>query len=262
MIGEPDDTPYIYRSAPNDSGTGSQAALAIYAALYHREQTGRGQHVEVAMLDSAIALDCFNIPAILASGGAYHPERAGRLHPTGDAGVGRAAGRDIVIDMSGSGPSSAWARLALAMGRRELIDDLRFADQSARLSNQKALWDIIDEWLASLGNGDAALKVFRESRVAAAPILDTWEALNHPVIKAHDMVRDVERSDGTMVSSIATPYRFSDLPAAVGPTSFLGEHNEAVLKGYLGYDDARIDGLKARGILYKEASSPQKVIAD
>lgn len=262
MIGEPNETPYIYRSAPNDSGTGSQAALAIYVALYNRELTGRGQHVEVAMLDSAIALDCINIPAILASGGSYHPQRAGRLNPTGSAGVGRATGRDLVIDLDDSGPDSAWRRLALAMGKAELVDDPRFVDQAARIANQKALFVIVDEWLASLGDAGTALNTLSEAGVAAAPILNTWEALTQPLVQARGIVRDVYRSDGTTVPSIATPYRFSDLPVTVGPTSFLGEHNEEVLEKYLGYDNTTIENLKARGILYKESAESRPVIAD
>lgn len=262
MIGEPDETPYIYRSAPNDSGTGSQAALAIYVALYNRELTGRGQHVEVAMLDSAIALDCFTTPAILASGGTYHPRRAGRLHPTGCAGVGRAAGRDIVIDLDGSGPNSAWQRLVLAMGKTELVEDLRFVDQAARIANQKALFVMIDDWLASMGDPEAALQILKAAGVAAAPVLTTWEALTQPLIQNRSMVRDVRRSDGTTVPSIATPYRFSDLPVTVGPTSFIGEHNEEVLQSYLGYDNKRIEDLKAKGILYKESTASGPVIDD
>lgn len=262
MIGEPDETPYIYRSAPNDSGTGSQAALAIYVALYNRELTGRGQHVEVGMLDSAIALDCFTIPAILASGGSYHPRRAGRLHPTGGAGVGRAAERDIVIDLDGSGPYSAWRRLAAAMGKTELVNDPRFADQSARIVNQKALFAIIDEWLASLGDAETALKVLGEAGIAAAPILSTWEALTQPIAQARGTLRDVPRSDGSTVASIATPYRFSDLPVTVGSTSFIGEHNEEVLQKYLGYDDGTIENLMAQGILYREPAESRPVVTD
>jgi CoA:oxalate CoA-transferase len=252
MMGEADGVPYTYRSAPCDSGAGAEAALAILASLYHREVTGQPQRIDVAMLDCAIALDCLSLPTVLASGGARRPHRAGHLHPSGVVGVGRAAGRDVVLEMEDGGSDSAWARLAALIGRPGLMADPRFIDGSARIENEQALFEVIDEWLSSFPDAEHALAELRGVGIAAAPVLTPWEALTDPEIQAHGMVRDVPRADGSVMASIASPYRFSDEATEVGATAFLGEHNEEVLGTYLGFDADRIGGLTARGVLHKE----------
>jgi CoA:oxalate CoA-transferase len=252
MIGEADGVPYTSRSAPCDSGAGAEAALAILASLYHREVTGQPQRIDVAMLDCAIALDCLSLPAVLAAGGARRPQRAGRLHPNGVVGVGRAAGRDVVLELEDGGPDNAWARLTSLIGRPGLMDDPRFLDRSARIENEQALFAVIDEWLSSFPDADDALAALRTAGIAAAPVLTPWETLTDPEIQAHDMVRDVPRADGSLMASIASPYRFSGEPATVGASAFLGEHNEEVLGTYLGLDADQIAGLTARGVLHKE----------
>ena len=68
------------------------------------------------------------------------------------------------------------------------------------------------------------------------------------------MVREVRQSDGSMFPTVAMPYRFSETPIEVGPTPYLGEHNEEVLRSLLGYDRTRIDDLVARGLLSHEAA--------
>jgi CoA:oxalate CoA-transferase len=252
MIGDADGIPYTYRSAPCDSATGAEAALGILASLYHRAVTGQALRIDVAMLDCAIALDCLSLPAILASDGSRRPHRAGRLHPSGVVGVGRAAGRDVVLELEDDGPDSAWARLAAAIGRPGLLDDPRFADRNARIENEQALFDVIDEWLSSFADADAALDRLRSAGIAAAPVLTPWEALTDPGTRARGMVRDVPRADGSAMPSIASPYRFSGGPAEVGSAAFVGEHNEEILEAYLGFDADRIAELTARGVLHKE----------
>src|SRR5205823_5161371 len=134
----------------------------------------------------------------------------------------------------------------------EIVSDVRFADEDARIKHQGELFVLVDAWLQSFPSHEDAVAALERIGVAAAAVLDPWEAVSHPYFRSRDMVRDVVQSDQSVLPTIATPYRLSTTPIEVGKTPFLGENNEDVLQSLLGYDRPTIGDLTARGILYSE----------
>lgn len=256
MIGEPNEAPYIDRTAPCDTMTASQAALAISAALYYRARTGLGQHIDISLMDTVVSLDCQILPLVLGTRGRRQPQRAGRFHPLGHAAVVRAPEHYMVVEFDGEGATSSWERLAAAMSRPDLVGDPRFSDDEARLANRDDLVPILDGWLIAFPSDATALAALKHAGVNAAPILSPWEAINQPQLTARSMVREVPQPDGSTSPIQASPYHFSDTQIQVGRAPGLGEHNGEVLRLFLGYSDEQLAGLRDRGVIQGDEAVP------
>lgn len=248
MTGDPEGPPSSVGFAIADNSTAVHGFAALGYALLHRERTGEGQHVDIAMADVMFHLQDQLAQASLSKG-AFRPNRVGRHHPlycpvgTYDMPSGAYA-FVLVLDRQ-------WPNLVEAMGRPELRDDPRFATSASRAEHQGELVPIVQEWLLSFPDDDAVLDTCLRHRVPIGKVLDPTEAVGHPHYEAREMVRRVgDPVLGEMVMA-GYPFKFSaqpDLPELVAP--LLGEHNRGVLTGLLGYDDATIDALEANGVLH------------
>jgi CoA:oxalate CoA-transferase len=149
----------------------------------------------------------------------------------------------IVIDRQ-------WPNLCRAMGMPELEHDPRFSTQQNRTKNQKELIKLIEDWMQTLPDDQAALKLFEEHRVPAGPVLTIVEAVEHEHYKARNMIRTVPDPILGEITIPGFPLKFSatpDLPDLQAP--LLGEHGPQVLKDYLGWSDDRVSELKESGVL-------------
>lgn len=255
MIGEPDAAPYLDRTAPCDTMTATQAALAMNGALFHRARTGVGQHIDVSLMDTVLAMDSVIFPAVVASSGSFRPERAGRFHPLGDVAIVRGPGHYFVVELSGSGPSSSWGRIADVIGHPELVTEARFEDDASRLRHRGELLRLLDGWLSDLADDDMAVAALARGGLLGAPILTPLETISQPQVMARAIIRDVPQPDGSVLKTPATPYHLSDRPIIVGAAPTVGEHNEEILRTYLAYTDERILDLFDRGLLFREGSA-------
>jgi crotonobetainyl-CoA:carnitine CoA-transferase CaiB-like acyl-CoA transferase len=164
----------------------------------------------------------------------------------------------FVVGISGSGPSSSWARIADAMGRPELVDEARFADDAARLRHRAELLPLLDGWLGALADDDAAVAALARAGLDGAPILTPLEAIGQLQVQARAMIRDVRQPDGSLLRTPATPYHFSDHPVTVGAAPRVGEHNEEILHTYLAYSHERIGELFHRGLLFDDRGAERR----
>jgi CoA:oxalate CoA-transferase len=140
-----------------------------------------------------------------------------------------------------------------AMGKLELLDDLRFATAADRVTNRDLLNPIVQEWFLSFPSDAAALAVLEQHRIACAPVLSVVETLEHPYFQARNMVRTVSDPILGEVTIPGFPLKFSaypDLPELQAP--LLGQHGVQVLKEYLNYSDTEIAQLQESGTLYRE----------
>jgi len=248
MMGEPGHAPSIPMAALGYVSTGVHALAAIACALLHRERTGDGQYIDVSLLDSYMHAHDFGIQAYSASKGKFVPTRGGAHHiGLAPCGVFRAAQGYVVIVAA---LEHQWQGLTRAMGQPELRDDPRFRTHRDRLRNKEALIDEVERWLHSLPDRDAALAALERERVPAAPVLTIPEVTRHPHLLARGTVRPV--SDPVLGDFMLPgfPFRFSTTARPGGLTApDLGEHNQAVLGRYLGYDEGRVAQLTAAGVL-------------
>lgn len=247
MCGEPGGPPYVPMIALGDVSTGAHAMGAICAALLGRARTGRGQHLDISLLDTYFHYHEAGIETHTISKGKIKPTRSG-MHSWYAVPAGIFKGRDhymIII----AALDHQFAALCRAMGRAELAQDPRFKVNAARLENLRELVSLIEGWLQSTPE-EEVMAAMSEHRVPCAPVLSVEEAVKHPHLRQRGTVRTVH---DRILGDFDVPgfaLRFSDFPQRLdleAPT--LGEHNEEVLTKYLGYPQSRVRALEQMGVL-------------
>lgn len=254
MVGERGGPPAMMAFSPGDVLTGVHGLAGVCAALYHRERTGQGQRVEVSLIDSYATCHEINYQATSLSEGEFQAERNGSLHPlVGGCGAFPAGDGYVAVAVVND---RQWVQFCRAMDRPDLEADPRFADAVGRAANLVAFNTLIGEWLAAQPSRDAAVEALVAQRVPAAPVLDMAEALAHPHLRAGRTVRTVQDVRLGTVDIPGMPIRFSAFPDELElKAAGLGEHNEAVVCGVLGWDVSRYRQLVDRGVLRFEPGS-------
>ncbi len=249
MIGEPDDAPYIPAVGLGDVSTGVHAALAILAALRHRDKTGRGQHLDIGLLDVYYHYHEANVHAFSASDGQVQPTRPGRhIDYVCPAGVFRGTGGEVMI----MGFLHHWKDLCEAMDRSDLIAAEGWANDADRLKNKPTVVELVENWLKSFPDVDTAIEKLEEHGVPCAPILSVAQTVNHPHHRARGtVVKHTDKVHGEF-DMPGFPLRFSDFPEPLElEAALLGEHNAEVLRE-IGVADEEITTLQSEGILIEK----------
>ena len=247
MIGEAEESPYIPLAGIGDVSTGVHGAFSIAAALLHRARTGRGQHLDIAILDCYYHCHEVNVHQCSGSDGEIKPMRSGRhLSYLCPAGIFHAPGGDIIM----MGFMHHWKDLCNAMGRPELVTDENFATDVVRLERKDEVVALIEEWLATFENVDAVIETLEANHIPCAPVLTVEETLTHPHLVARGTVRTVKDAEGGEFQIPGMPIRTSDYPANPDYSApMLGEHNREILSTLLNRSDAEIDALYSDGAL-------------
>lgn len=249
MIGDPDGPPALTGLAIGDIGTAIAALSAINAALFRRERRrDGGRRIDVSILD--FYFHGHEISVQMASLGAWAPRRSGSHHGA-VAPLGLFPTRTGHVYIVVLQPM--WGRLCAAIGRPELADDPRFADNAARVANRAELTAIVEAWTMAQPDRDTALRRLEAERVPAAAVLSVEEAMAHPHLVGRGTVREVFDPAVGRFKIPGNPLRFSgaDLPAP-GRAPFLGEHNREVLRELAGVSDDEIAAMERDGALRAE----------
>ena len=253
MTGEADGPPTKLGVAWVDVLTGSHAATAIMGALFQRERTGQGRHIDISLLDVTMAAMVNQGQAALATGKA--PAKLGTGHPsivpyqalpTKEGWLSVAVGNDRQFE-----------RFAGALGLAELARDERFATNSARVAHRDELIPRLKEVLITRTR-DEWLELLGAAGVPAAPVNTLPEALEDAQLKARGMIAGVEHSllgDLPMIQSPYGPALNEQLPRRAPP--LLGEHTRELLGEQLSLDQAAIDELVEQGAVSELASQPE-----
>ncbi len=248
MVGEPDGPPQPLRTAMGDVMTAVHAFGAIGYALLHRERTGRGQYLEMSLLDSYFHCHEESVVMYSATHGEINPRRSGSHHET-HCPTGLFKGKERYIFIIAI-TLAQWKSLCDAMGKPELGSDPRFKTEAGRVAHKRFIIDTIQQWLASMPSDDAALAAMEEHHVPVAPVLSVAEAINHPHLRQRGTVRTVSDPLLGEFDVPGFPFRFSDFPGELDlkmPT--LGQHNAEILTSYLGYAPEKIAQLESAGVL-------------
>jgi succinate---hydroxymethylglutarate CoA-transferase len=245
ITGEPDGTPMKYGVAIVDICTGMLACNSILAALNARHSTGRGQHVEVSLFDSGLAMLANVAANHLVSGkdagrfGNGHPNIVPyTAYPTRDDMIAVAVGND-----------KQFAKFSAVLGKPQWAADARFTKNPDRVGNRAAIDALIKTELQREG-ADTWIEKLMAVGIPCGRINSVAQALAAPHAIAREMVTTVEHPTAGAVKMLGMPYRFSDTPASIRrapPT--LGQHTEAVLREELGFSDARINELRAEKVI-------------
>ena len=248
VTGEPDHAP---GGGPQRAGvpiadiiTGMYASIAICAALANRERTGRGQHLDLALLDSQIALLAYQNTNYFSTG--TPPKRIGNLHPnivpyqpfhTKDGDVILACGND-----------NLFRKFCDAAGCAGLAGDARFATNGKRVENRAELTRLLQEIFLKK-NTSEWVDLLEGAGVPNGPINNIAQVFAEPQVKARGVRIDMPHASGVTLPLVASPMRFSGTPIEyrLAPPA-LGQHTEEVLRG-LGRSDADIAALRAKKIV-------------
>lgn len=245
ITGEPDGTPMKYGVAIVDICTGMLACNSILAALNARHSTGRGQHVEVSLFDSGLAMLANVAANHLVSGrdagrfGNGHPNIVPyTAYPTRDDMIAVAVGND-----------TQFGKFAAVLGQPKWATDPRFTKNSDRIAHRDVLDAQIKEELTREG-AEGWIEKLMAAGIPCGRINSVAQALAAPHAIARDMVTSVEHPVAGNVKMLGIPFRFSDTPPSIRrPPPTLGQHTEAVLRDELGYSDARIAELRKEKIV-------------
>jgi crotonobetainyl-CoA:carnitine CoA-transferase CaiB-like acyl-CoA transferase len=242
MTGEPGRPPVKVPIAVNDVMTGLNAAVAILAALRHRDRTGRGQHIDLGLLDVQVGW-LYNQGLNYLTGGLI-PERLGTAHPNS------VQCRDGWI-VCGANNDEQFKRFATLIGKPELSGDARHATNSARLANRAALIPIIENTLRS-NTMSHWVDAFEAASLPCCPVNTMDQVFADPQVQARQMRITMSHplaGDGT-VDLIGTPIRLSETPVSYRrhPPS-LGENTDEVLEEVLHIDGVARVKLRNAGII-------------
>jgi crotonobetainyl-CoA:carnitine CoA-transferase CaiB-like acyl-CoA transferase len=244
ITGEADGPPYRLGVAITDIVSGLFAAQGVFAALLARETSGRGQMVDIAMLDSTAALLTYQAGNFFTTG--QVPGRMGNRHPTivpyesFDASDG-----PFVI---AGGNDEIWRCLCRAIDLPELADDPRYRTNKDRVAHYDGLKRELDLALSTRSRAEW-VRILTAAGVPCGSVREIGEVLADPQLAARHMIAEVAHPTVGPARVVASPVKLSATPASVrtAPPVF-GQHTSAVL-AELGYDQERIDGLKAAGVI-------------
>jgi crotonobetainyl-CoA:carnitine CoA-transferase CaiB-like acyl-CoA transferase len=250
LTGDPQGSPTYVGIFIADENAGVHGLAAVCAALYYREKTGIGQHIDLSLIECLFHLHDTAIQFYVLSDGELNPTRFGAHHyAVAPCGIFKARDGYVVIVAL----IHQWELFAKTIGRPELATDPRFATNEARTENRFVLVEIIEEWLQSFPTRDEPLAILESVRILSAPVLDIAQAINHPQIKARGAMQEVPHPGIGPVALPKSPFRFSETAVEIrNRAPLLGEHNESVLTRYLGYSADKIAALTQSGVLIQE----------
>ena len=230
-----------------DVSSGVHAFASIGYALYNRERTGRGQWMDISMIDCLFHMHEVNVQAPQVTDGAFRPGPMGNHHQL-VCPCGVYKGPDGYLALLVLQPQ--WKNLCRAMGRPELEADPRYAEPGERAKRQEELITTIETWMATFPNDLALLDHLEEFRVPCGPVVNPADAMSHPYFVARGTLRACEDRILGPLMLPGFPLRFSDqddYPARSAP--LLGEHNEWALQEVLGYTTAQVAALRAAKVI-------------
>jgi crotonobetainyl-CoA:carnitine CoA-transferase CaiB-like acyl-CoA transferase len=251
MVGYPGDTPlYPGGGSLADSIGGVHGFAAVCAALYHRERTGKGQYIDLSLVDSLTHLTSALITTRSLFGPGYKPTRSG-AHLGGLTPCGIFKARDGYIAITVL--IEQFPIFAKVIDKPELAMDLRFDTPEHRTENRLELIRIVEEWLQSFPTRAEPIALIQEAHILCAPVLDTESVMNDPHNTVRNILQEVEQPGVGKLRLPKAPFRFSEADVQVqGRAPLMGEDNERVLADILEYPKERIDGLVRTGVLFKQ----------
>jgi CoA:oxalate CoA-transferase len=250
LTGYPDRAPALPGYFIADNNGGVHGAIAVCAALFRRERTGRGQHIDISMVEALFHLHDMGLVEHLASHGEAEPVRMGSHHPsTSPCGVFQARDGYVAI----TALVHHWEHFVKVIGKPELLADPRFNPAQRRAQNRLELVPIIEDWLKSFPSRDDALKILNANHILAAPVLSVAQAIEQPQFAERGFIQHVEHPEIGALPLPLTPLRFSESATKIArPAPRIGEHNLSVLSAYLGYTEEQVEELTREGVLVRE----------
>ncbi len=249
ITGQPDGSPGAgpvkVGVAVCDLFTGLFTANAALAALAYRNRTGKGQHIDCALLDSQVAMLANQSANWLNA--EFCPTRMGNHHPSVVPYTVYKAADGFVIVACGN--DKQFIRLTDALGIPEIANDAAFMTNEARIKNRDRLDLELGKAIADFDR-ETVITLLERAGVSCGPINDIAEVFDDPQVQARGLRIDQKRSDNSPISSTAFPAKFSETPAHYhSAPPLLGEHNDDVLRQWADLSDEAIAALRSNKVI-------------
>lgn len=255
-----DGPPLCTGSQIGDSGTGIHAVAGILAALYHREQSGLGQRVSVAMQDSVLNLCRVKlrdqqrlthgplkeypnkefqdfVPRAANASGGGQPGAAVRCAPGGQ--------NDYIYVII---QPQLWAPLMKLFGHDELIEDPEWATPEARLNKLDKVFALVEAYTMTKDKW-VIMEELNKLDVPSGPIMSTKELIEDKVLQDRGIIAEVHHPHRGSFKTVGSPLVLSDSPVEVTCSPLLGEHTEEILQEIMGYGPEQVSKLKDEGVV-------------
>ena len=249
ITGQPDGSPGAgpvkVGVAVCDLFTGLFTANAALAALAYRNRTGKGQHIDCALLDSQVAMLANQSANWLNA--EFCPTRMGNHHPSVVPYTVYKAADGFVIVACGN--DKQFIRLTAALGVPEMGDDAAFMTNEARIKNRDRLDLELGNAIADFDR-ETVITLLEKAGVSCGPINDIAEVFDDPQVQARGLRIDQRRSDNSPISSTAFPAKLSETPAHYhSAPPLLGEHNDDVLRQWADLSEEAIAALRSNKVI-------------
>ncbi len=246
--GQPDGTPGaepMRTSIPiTDMVTGLYANIAVVSALYHHRQTGEGQYIDTALLDSSVALSGHLATGYLMTG--KIPTRAGNTNPI-------AAPSEVFASKDGylivaAGNNGQFTALCSVLGCPEIASDERFAGNAQRIANRVALRAALADRVAAHGSHEL-LQRMEQAGVPCGPINNMEQVFADPQTRHRNMTVTLPHASGPDVTLVRNPLLFGKTPVVHKAPPMLGQQTDAVLAAELGLTGEELESLRGKGLI-------------
>jgi formyl-CoA transferase len=270
--GVPDGPPYVTGAQIGDSGTGLHLAIGLLAALHQRDRTGRGQYVEVAMMDGVMNLCRVKfrdhqrlMRGELSEYSVGTHQGMGAVPRAGNDSGGGQLGNAIRCKPGGPNDfiyivvqEAVWEALAKRIGPEVGVPDLskdgKFATIGERRNNQNDMWEMIGEFALKYDKREF-MNILNELDVPCGPIMSTDDLFNDEHVKLREMMVELDHPQRGKWWNVGMPIKLSESPARIERSPLLGEHTDEVLKEVLGYSEEKLANLRRAGAF---SAAPKK----
>ena len=231
--------------ALTDLMTGMYATIAVLAALTHRDRTGEGQYIDMALLDTQVAM-LANVGSNYLNSG-KPPKRWGNAHANIVPYQTFACSDGHIIVASGN--DGQYQKFVEAGGRPELARDPRFATNPLRVQNRDVLVPLLAQMVATRRR-DEWIAMLEEVGVPCGPINDVGEVFANEQVRAREMAVELPHPSAGKVTLVRSPMKMSATPATSAKAPpLLGEHTDEVLRDVLGKNGDEIAALRGKGVV-------------
>lgn len=244
ITGEPDGPPVKVGVAVADIAGGMFAAYGIVVALFNRETGGKGQMIDLSLLDCQVAWLTYRAGSFFASG--EIPKPLGSGHPV-IVPYQAFKAKDVYVNVA-AGNDQLWQKFCKALGLENLMNEQQFATNAMRVKNREEIIEIIGDVICNK-KADEWLKILTEAGVPCGPIYNMDKIFSDPQVLHREMVKELEHPTAGKVKVTGIPIKLSNTPGEIltaPPT--LGQHTKEILTE-LGYNNEDIDKMSQEKII-------------
>ena len=247
VTGPKNGMPMKLGTSMGDSIAGVHMAFAIMAAVYHRDKTGEGQFIDVAMMDSCFAT--LENHVMIQTMGGVTPKRNGNSNQNASPfNTFKSSDGYVCIAVAND---ALFAKFCNAIDRPELITDERFINNQNRKDNEDLLTPIVEEWTSQRTTNEIC-EIFDANKVPVGPILGIDELVDDPHILAREMMIEQDHPYGGKIRMPGCPIKFYETKIdTFEPSARLGADTEDVLKKYGEYSEEELSDLYTKGAIFK-----------